>query len=234
MPTPARATSCLLVRDAEQALLLDAGTGVANLCRQPDLLDGVGRIDVVLSHFHLDHVAGLTYLPAVAADVELTIWAPGHLLLGATSREVLETVVGAPFLSVSLTEFAQVAEIVDGTQQVSRWTVEARVQPRHPGGSVGYRLGDLLAYCTDTAPDPDCASFVQGAALLVHEAWTASSPTHEHSSAASAAETAAEAAVERLVLSHVHPLNDNPDGLLAAARPIFASTEVGHDGQAFA
>jgi len=29
-----------------------------------DLLDGATRLDVLLTHFHLDHVCGLSYLPA--------------------------------------------------------------------------------------------------------------------------------------------------------------------------
>lgn len=110
--------------------------------------------------------------------------------------------------------------------------MDTRIQPFHPGRSVGFRVGDDLAYCTDTAPDPDCAAFVQGVSMLVHEAWSPTTPSHEHSSAASAAQTAADAGAGRLVFSHINPLDGDPDALLDAARPIFANTEVGYDGQA--
>lgn len=89
-----------------------------------------------------------------------------------------------------------------------------------------------MAYCTDTAPDPDCASFSREVDVLVHEAWTVATPSEEHSSASSAAATAADESVGRLVLSHVNPLHDDPEELLDAARPVFGNTEVGYDGQA--
>lgn len=230
MPTLRRATSCLLLTDRHGALMLDAGTGIAALCQQPDLLGDADTLAIALSHFHLDHVAGLTYLPAIADRVEITVWAPGQLLASTDSRTILGSLVGAPYLSVDLSDFAHVAELSIGENRVGPFSLEARVQPFHPGGSVGLRVGDDLAYCTDTAPDPDSASFVRGVAALVHEAWTTAEPTFEHSSAASAALTAAEAGVGRLVLSHIHPLADDPAALLGAARPVFAATEVGYDG----
>jgi ribonuclease BN (tRNA processing enzyme) len=234
MATPARATSSLLVVGEGEGgpFLLDAGTGVAALCRQADdLIGDARRLTVVLSHFHLDHVVGLTYLPAISDRVEVTVWAPGRLL-GGDSTEILGALVGPPFLSVGLASFASVRELRPGSNEISSHTVETRVQPRHPGGSVAFRLGDDLAYCTDTAPDPDSAAFVRGVSTLVHEAWTPEAPTEDHSSAASAARTAADGGVGRLVLSHIHPLHDDPAALRAAARPHFPDTEVGYDGQA--
>lgn len=230
MPTAQRATSSLFLREGSAALALDAGTGIATLCRKPELLAGVDRLAVVLSHFHLDHVAGLAYLPAVADRLEITVWGPGTLLGASDSLSILSALVGPPFLSVELSTFARVVEISAGENEVSSWVVDARVQPFHPGRSVGFRLGDDLAYCTDTAPDPDCAAFVRGVGTLVHEAWAATAPTADHSSAASAAQTAAAGETGRLVLSHINPVTGDTDTLLRAARPIFENTEVGYDG----
>jgi ribonuclease BN (tRNA processing enzyme) len=230
MSTSRRATSCLLFTSRDGALMLDAGTGVAALAQQSDLLGEAGALAIALTHFHLDHVAGLTYLPAIADRVEITVWAPGQLLGDAESRLILEFLIGAPYLSVGISDFADVRELAAGENRLGPFTVEARVQRFHPGGSVAFRVGDALAYCTDTAPDPDSASFVRGVTALVHEAWTTEKATFEHSSAVSAAQTAADAGVNRLVLSHIHPLADDPAALLDAARPVFAATEVGYDG----
>lgn len=230
MATLQRATSCLLWTSSDGALMLDAGTGVAALCQQPALIGDARTLDVVLSHFHLDHIAGLTYLPAIADQVEITVWAPGRLLSGTDSRTILQMLVGDPYLSVGLTEFARVAELNPGENTIGSFPVEARLQRFHPGGSVGFRVGDTFAYCTDTAPDPGAASFVRGVATLIHEAWTIEEPSSEHSSARSAAQTATDADVDRLVLSHIHPLADDPVRLLAAARAFFPNTEVGYDG----
>jgi ribonuclease BN (tRNA processing enzyme) len=231
MATPKRATSSLLVVRDGDPLLFDAGTGISALCRDPGLIGDTSHLSVLLSHFHLDHLAGLSYLPALSDRVDVTVWAPGRLL-GGDSTEILGSLVGPPFLSARLADFASVEEVSSGSNEISSYTVEARVQPFHPGRSVAFRLGDDLAYCTDTAPDPDSAAFVRGVTTLVHEAWTPDAPTEDHSSAASAAQTAADAGVGRLVFSHIHPLHDDPAALLAAARPHFANTEVGYDGQA--
>ncbi len=86
IPTERRETACTLVRRGDQALLLDAGTGARRLIGSAHL-DGVRRLDVVLTHFHLDHVCGLSYLPAL--PLEVRIWAPGRWLYGSASEELL-------------------------------------------------------------------------------------------------------------------------------------------------
>jgi ribonuclease BN (tRNA processing enzyme) len=48
--------------------------------------------------------------------------------------------------------------------------VELRRQ-QHPGGSVGVRLGDQLAYVTDTAADSATVDFCRGVNWLLHETW---------------------------------------------------------------
>ena len=55
-PTTRRHTACYLL--PEVGVVLDAGTGMFRLGehRQTD------RLDIFLSHAHLDHIAGLTYL----------------------------------------------------------------------------------------------------------------------------------------------------------------------------
>src|SRR5687767_7522399 len=55
-PTTRRHTACFLL--PEVGVVLDAGSG---MCRLGDYL-ATDRLDVFLTHAHLDHVAGLTYL----------------------------------------------------------------------------------------------------------------------------------------------------------------------------
>jgi ribonuclease BN (tRNA processing enzyme) len=65
MPTDRRETACYALRDGADLLVLDAGTGFRRLVTDPALLEGVERLHVVLTHFHLDHTAGLVCLPAL-------------------------------------------------------------------------------------------------------------------------------------------------------------------------
>ena len=70
-------TSCVEIRAADGALLiLDAGTGIRELGlslgeNRPE------RIDLLLSHLHIDHLEGLPYFsPIWDPAVELHIWGP--------------------------------------------------------------------------------------------------------------------------------------------------------------
>src|SRR5437588_410003 len=63
-PAQGRQTACALLRDGDSAILIDAGTGVGRLVEQPELLDGIEQLDILLTHFHLDHIAGLASTPA--------------------------------------------------------------------------------------------------------------------------------------------------------------------------
>ncbi len=65
-----------------RAIMIDAGTGVSRLVERPDLVDGIESLDILLSHFHLDHIAGLAYLPAIELSSRTTVWGPGKLLYG--------------------------------------------------------------------------------------------------------------------------------------------------------
>src|SRR5438874_994505 len=63
-PTSRRQTACLII--PEVGVVLDAGSG---MCRIGEYL-ATERLDIFLSHAHLDHVMGLTYLVnLVPADV---------------------------------------------------------------------------------------------------------------------------------------------------------------------
>lgn len=70
----------------------------------------------------------------------------------------------------------------------------------------------------------------RGCDLLVHEA---SGAFPGHSSPADAAAVAAAAGTKRLVLVHLPPLPDGGAAYLAAARPVFAATELGNDGAVY-
>ena len=86
IPTSRRATASVLVRRGRTALLFDAGTGVARLL-QPELaahLAGVECLNILLSHYHLDHVIGLTWLPKVWHS-NVRILAPSEPLVAVAS-----------------------------------------------------------------------------------------------------------------------------------------------------
>ena len=68
-------TSCVqLCLESGEELILDAGTGIRTLGLD---LATARRVNILLTHLHLDHIQGLMFFPpCFRADSEITIWGP--------------------------------------------------------------------------------------------------------------------------------------------------------------
>ncbi len=236
MPTDRRETACVYIREGADLLLLDAGTGFRRLVSKPDLVDGVERLTVVLTHFHLDHTVGLVGLPALSAIPAREVWAPGRLVAGTSGEELVHRLLAPPFLAPRREDVGErmltAIHELEGDLDVGPFRIETRVQPRHNGPTLALKVNGELAYCTDTAFDEGNIQFARGARVLLHEVFHPGDETDDpfHSAAGEAARVASAAGVERLVLVHVSPLRDDEEALLACARARFAASEVGFDG----
>lgn len=227
---PARGgqTMSFLLEREGALLLLDAGSGVARLAEPgpAEWLASAERLDVVLTHYHLDHVIGLSYLPGVARHLPVTIHAPAPPLTEA-GPEALERLISPPLFPHAIAEWPMPTNVVgyaEGPLRIGPFTLRLRAQ-RHPGGSVGLRLDDAMAYITDTVADPATVPFVNRVDLLLHEVWlsdeeAANALASGHSAAAEVAEIAALARVRRVALVHHHPGRD-----AAALEALRASVE---------
>jgi ribonuclease BN (tRNA processing enzyme) len=250
VPTSRRATTCMALRlgdgPADDLWLFDAGTGLARLgeARFRRLIPQAGTIHLWLSHLHLDHTVGLTFIAALWRNPTVI-----HVPAFAAAEfgpDVLERLVSPPFYPRRLSQFeldvkVEFAEPTDGH------AVPIDVAPpmsireqRHPGGSLGFRVGDALALLTDTAYDPRAAEFVRGVKVLVHEAWSweedGTDKTREsltgHTSAEDAARVAREAGVGELLLGHLSPLKDDEyhAEMRRRAQAIHPRTDLCEDG----
>lgn len=206
----------ILVLAEKEAVLLDAGTGTARLLEKQlaELLEPYERLTVILSHYHLDHVVGLSYLPAVWKQGSLRICAPRRPFVEAEPEDALNKLLSPPLFSLSLGDFPGFVEVLPLTTEDLR-IGELRIALRgqnHPGGSMGIRITDSLAYVTDTAVDEATAEFVRGTGLLLHEVWLTDAEAEndadqrsKHSYASGVAQIAAQAAVGKLMPIHHHP-----------------------------
>jgi ribonuclease BN (tRNA processing enzyme) len=231
IPTARRETACTLVRRGDSALLLDAGTGARHLVTDPALLDGVTRLDVVLTHFHLDHVCGLSYLPALPLSAE--VWAPGRWLYGSSSDELLGPLRRPPLSAFAPEELGVVRELEAGAQQIGGFTVTARAQLRHWAPTAGVRVEDELTLMTDTAYDPDGVALAEGVRHLLHEAWSASADPRSAEGDATgrdAGRIAADANAGQLTLLHLSPLIADHGAVLADARAVRPDAQLAEDG----
>lgn len=171
-PSPTRQTACYYL--PEVSLVLDAGTGMIGLT---ELLRADPResLDIFLSHAHLDHIIGLTFLLDTLAVTSLK----RVRVLGAEVklRAVQEHLFSQHLFPIlpeaihfePLEEHASPLKLASGAELM--W-----FPMEHPGGSLGLRMqaaGKSLAYITDTVarPDADYVQQVKGVDLLLHECY---------------------------------------------------------------
>ena len=233
-PAHGRQTACALLRDGDSAVMIDAGTGIGRLVERPDLLEGVVRLDIILTHFHLDHVAGLAYLPAIGTCEQTTLWGPGELLYDTPTKLVLAQLSHEPFHPVPLeAQDIEVRDLPKDELEFPTTRVRLRRQDRHSAPTLGLRFDDRLTWITDTAYDEASSAFASGSQMLAHEAWFSESDPRNpdiHSSASEAARIGVEAGIERLLLIHLPPFGTPLDELLTEAQAHVPGAVLANDG----
>jgi len=249
MPTARRETTCLAAYDDDVLFIFDAGTGLSRLLTPPaaDLLAGRRELHLFLTHYHLDHVCGLAYLPGIVGDRPLLVHVPEAGLNGVEPERGAPDLMRKPFNPRGWHDYANfhLVTMREGDNEVAGHRLRLRAQC-HPDTTVAYRLDDRLVLATDTVADDQTAVFARGAGLLLHEAWIdgieegdperraeAEGAYQAHSSARQVARIAAAADVGRLVLMHLNPLHDEAyyRQMERAARETFAETHVYPDLQ---
>lgn len=229
-PTDSRHTPCMMLPDP--GVLLDAGTA---MYRVRDYLASA-TLDIFLTHTHLDHVVGLTFLFDLLYDTSLT-----HVRVHGEAGKL--TALWQHLFSEAL--FPATPPIEWQPLQAGPCVLPAQLAVthfplQHPGGSLGYRLDwpdRSLAYVTDTSarPDADYIERIRGVDLLIHECyfpdgWEEKAALTGHSCLSPVAKLARAAQVGRLVLVHINPLAPDDNHLqLERARSIFPRTEIGVD-----
>jgi ribonuclease BN (tRNA processing enzyme) len=234
-----RQTMSFLVERGEHRAILDAGSGLARLV-EPGVMERLARaprLDIALSHFHLDHVIGLSYLPGVWSHKPTRILAPRPPLVDGEPEVALDHLLSPPLFPISWREFPGPLALEtydDAGFELLGARVRVRRQ-RHAGASAAMRFGDRLVYATDTEPDEATIEFARGAETLIHELWlddddAAANPAamRGHSATAAVARIARLAGVRRLIPVHHHPRYDaeRVEGLARRLRADFGGEVV--------
>jgi phosphoribosyl 1,2-cyclic phosphodiesterase len=243
-------TACVEVRHADGTLLvLDAGTGMRRLGSA--LPAEIRRVDVLLTHLHMDHIQGLGFFaPLYDPQVEVHLWGPASTTLDLRSR--LARYLSPPLFPVHLRDVPcrlQLHEVPSGEVVVGPFRIGAALVC-HPGPTVGYRIAcgnSVLAYLPDHEPalgvdpfpiSPDWTSgyaLAAGADLLIHDAQytMAEYPDHVgwgHSAIEHTMRFAALAGTKHLIAFHHDPRRTDEDidrlidAVRARWRPAFALT----------
>src|SRR5947209_1589783 len=133
-------TSCVAVHTGDGRLVvLDCGTGIQPL--GTSLLPAPpAEIDVLLTHMHLDHVAGLGFFAPLFMDTTVRIWGPrlGNEPLANRIATYLSPPL-FPVLYADIPARIEVVEVERDTWQLGGLSVTS-APVCHPGGALGYRL----------------------------------------------------------------------------------------------
>ena len=179
-------TSCLTVQDDnDNVLVLDAGSGIRVVAGA--LPRTMTRVDILLTHLHLDHIIGLGFFGVLRwPEVDVHIWGPAGTALDLETR--LMRYLSPPYFPLHLNELdapITLHEVSDSHFEIGPYGV-ASMPVSHPGPTLGYRVtgksGKTLAYIPDHEPAlgvPDFPSspewtsgfsIAEGADLLFHDA----------------------------------------------------------------
>jgi phosphoribosyl 1,2-cyclic phosphodiesterase len=243
-------TSCVEVRLSDDRLIvIDAGTGARNFGVGMGK-DRPGRMDILLTHLHLDHIEGLGFFgPLWDPGVEIHIWGPPSPL--HTLRERLAAYFSPPLFPVHIDDIP--SHLVFHDVPVEEWeigSVKIRAeQVNHPGPTVGYRLeenGKVFTYISDHEPalgvDLDTVSpewisgygLAYGADVMFHDAqYTEEEYVPRvgwgHSSIAHTVTFGLITKVRRLYFFHHDPLHSDGqlESMLARAKELWGDEPNG-------
>ena len=149
-------TSCVGVRGREgTVLVLDAGTGIRRMASTLDA--SVRRVDILLTHLHMDHIQGLGFFaPLYRPGVAVHIWGPASTRMSL--RERLMRYLSPPLFPVSMRELPcsmTLHEVPCDDVDIGEFRVTSALIC-HPGPTVGYRIrdarGSVLTYLPDHEP----------------------------------------------------------------------------------
>jgi len=221
-------TSCVEIEAAGWQLVLDAGTGIQHVNQAKDPKHN--RIDILLTHLHMDHIQGLGFFrPLFDPAAEVHIWGPAsntQSLRGRLGRYFSPPLFPVYFSNLNCKLILH--EIGDSTFNIGPFTIQS-AYVTHPGPTLGFRIQQqerVFTYIPDHEPaigphgliketkwlsGSDLAS---GADLLLHDAqYTAEEYPNKigwgHSSIEDTLQFASITGVKHLLLAHHDPLRSD-------------------------
>lgn len=229
VPQPERCAPCLVVQAGNTLILMDSGSGSAYQLARAGLF--YYQIDhLFYSHYtHPDHINDLAELIFANNYFDprrtrtLNVYGPRGMRDFYCRLIALFPILGAVDFPV------EVQEVGDDCIRLGEVTIRTRPLSHQQSPCVGYRLeseGKSIVYSGDTDYCGALIELAQGADLLVVEC----SFPNEHKVAghlipAEVGSIARQAAVRKVVLTHLYPRSDHAD-VVAQVRAVFSGEVI--------
>ena len=160
-------TASVQVIEADQMLILDAGTGILKI--MPELLTSQSRYDILLTHLHIDHIQGLGFFkPLFNPKNEVHIWGPESS--SRTLRYRLNRYLSPPLFPVHFRDIPcklELHEISKSAFEIGGFNIES-TYISHPGPTLGYRISNTRSAFTYL---PDHEPFLGNRGWNVGKKW---------------------------------------------------------------
>jgi len=216
IPTFNRHTiSYLLVDDSDEVIVLDAGTGISRLL-EPEVLEIIKskkRLNIILSHYHLDHIIGLSYLPGLWPTKPIRLFAPDKPYVDFKAEDAVNRLLNPPLFQLPFKNYPNKKDLIpvsDSELTINGYLVKF-IRLDHPGGSMGIRIDDIC-YITDTYVNQGYIDFIAGCEYLLHEIWLTREEAKEnekwatgHSVLEDVIELSVKAKVRNMIPIHLNP-----------------------------
>jgi phosphoribosyl 1,2-cyclic phosphodiesterase len=147
-------TACIQVSEEDWLLVLDAGSGMHRMKVSKERQNK--RVDILLTHLHLDHIQGLGFFePLFNPSMEVHIWGPASSTHSLQER--LRRYLSPPLFPVRLRDLPcnlQLHEIENSFFEIGPFSIHSRYVI-HAGPTVGFRVKgshSVLSYIPDHEP----------------------------------------------------------------------------------
>jgi ribonuclease Z len=217
-------THFVILGEKTSPILVDCGSNPLGKIKNLGV-DDEAMCDVILTHFHPDHVSGvpnmLMHMWQLGRRAPLRFYGLHHCinrtedLMHSFSWEDWPNFFPVAFHRVSERAHAPVLE--NEEFRITAWPV------KHFIPTIGLRIenkltGNVLAYSCDTEPTPSLSELCHDADLLIHES---AGEGPGHSSARQAGETATRVGAKSLYLIHYQVWNTDPAPLVPEAQQAY-------------